>query len=322
MAKNENAPEININLKITSLLWQLPQRMTLTEQQETNQIATLNKQIVKLREQISKTNAETKKCVEKRNRLNDQLKKQHQEIHELKNKRDNLNEKVKTLKQQRDEAQTKIRAIIEEIKTHRQKIIELKKKTPKRSYQNLQRELTSIEWKIQTTPLDLQEEKKLIENVKKLETQLNIYKKIEQQNKRIAELRKELETLETNADTSHQELTVAAQKSQEIHANMLAKISESENIKRDADRLHSAYIQAKEQVKPLHQEMKEITEKKKKLQDAIREESEKQRKNAEKALKEKLEAQARDKLQRGEKLSWDEFQLLADDDSQDPQTQD
>jgi uncharacterized coiled-coil DUF342 family protein len=68
--------------------------------------------------------------------------------------------------------------------------------------------------------------------------------------------------------------------------------------------------------------MKEITEKKKKLQDAIREEDEKQKKTAEKALKEKLESQARDKLQRGEKLSWDEFQLLADDDSQDPQTQD
>jgi uncharacterized coiled-coil DUF342 family protein len=61
--------------------------------------------------------------------------------------------------------------------------------------------------------------------------------------------------------------------------------------------------------------MKELTERKKKLQDAIREESEKQKKSAEKALKEKLESQARDKLQRGEKLSWEEFQLLAGDDS-------
>jgi uncharacterized coiled-coil DUF342 family protein len=68
--------------------------------------------------------------------------------------------------------------------------------------------------------------------------------------------------------------------------------------------------------------MKELTEKKKKLQDAIREEDEEQKKTAEKALKEKLESQARSKLQRGEKLSWDEFQLLAGDDPQDPQAQD
>jgi len=53
------------------------------------------------------------------------------------------------------------------------------------------------------------------------------------------------------------------------------------------------------------------------LQDAVREEDAKRKKNAEKVLKEKLESQARDKLQRGEKLSWDEFKLLADGESED-----
>jgi uncharacterized coiled-coil DUF342 family protein len=42
----------------------------------------------------------------------------------------------------------------------------------------------------------------------------------------------------------------------------------------------------------------------------------------ERALKEKLVFQARDKLQRGEKLSWEEFQLLVDDDDQASETQD
>jgi hypothetical protein len=41
-------------------------------------------------------------------------------------------------------------------------------------------------------------------------------------------------------------------------------------------------------------------------------------KEKEAAIKEKLEAQARDKLQKGEKLSWNEFQLvMGDDDSED-----
>jgi uncharacterized coiled-coil DUF342 family protein len=198
---------------------------------------------------------------------------------------------------------------------HRQKLIELKKKTPKKSHRELQKEFEDIEWKIQTTSLDLQEEKRLIENVKQLETQLNVYKKIEQQNKKITELRKEHETLETKENAFHQELTATAQKSQEIHTNMLAKISESKNIKGEADSLHSAYLQAKEQAKPLNAEMKKLLEQRKKLQDAIREEDERKRKTAEQALKEKLGSQARDKLQRGEKLSWEEFQLLAEDDS-------
>ena len=41
----------------------------------------------------------------------------------------------------------------------------------------------------------------------------------------------------------------------------------------------------------------------------------------EQTLKEKLGAVAREKLQRGEKLSWNEFQLLADDKSEDADTQ-
>jgi uncharacterized coiled-coil DUF342 family protein len=102
---------------------------------------------------------------------------------------------------------------------------------------------------------------------------------------------------------------------------MIDKISESKNIKSEADNLHAAYVQAKEQSNPLHEEFKRLTEQRKKLQDALRKEDEKQKKNAEKVLKEKLESQARDKLRRGEKLSFDEFKLLADSKSEDVKTQ-
>jgi len=294
----------------------------LTEKQKAAEIARFTQQLAALREQVHSATADTKVHVEKRDKLNEQFKKLRQEIRELKNERDNLNEKVKILKQQRDAARAKIRADIEEVKVHSQKIAELKKKTPKTSRRELQKEFEDIEWKIQTTSLDMQEEKRLVEKVKQLETQLSIHKKIDQHAKKIAELRKELETLETKADAVHQELTETAKKSQEIHAKMTAKISESKSIKSEADSLHGAYVQAKEQVRPLHEEIKKLTEQRKKLQDAVREEDEKIKKNAEKALKEKLESQARDKLQRGEKLSWDEFKLLTDDDPEDPQTQD
>jgi uncharacterized coiled-coil DUF342 family protein len=288
----------------------------LGDQQKTNEIAMINQQLAALREQADKANANTKAYVERRDKLNVQFKKLRQEIFELKNERNSLNEKVQTLKQQRDEARTKRRTIIKEIKTHSQKSTEIKKKTPKKSRRILQKELEDIEWKIQTTSLDLQEEKRLIENVQQLETQLNIYKKIEQQNKKITELREELKTLETEGDAFHQELTATAQKSQEIHAKILAKITDAENIKGEANSVHGVYLQAKEQAKPLNEEIKKLMDQRKKLQDALREEDERKKKTAEQALKEKLGSQARDKLQRGEKLSWDEFQLLAEDDSQ------
>jgi uncharacterized coiled-coil DUF342 family protein len=287
----------------------------VAEQQKTNEIATINQQLTALKEQVNKVNAETRIHIETRDKLNEQFRKIRQEIYELINERNRLNEAVKTLKQQRDEARTKIQANIEEIKTRRQKLVELKKKIPKQSHQKLQREFTDIEWKIQTTSLDLQEEKRLIENVKQLEAQLNVYKKIEQHNQKIVELRKELDMLKAKKDARHKELTDTAQRSQEIHTTMLAKISESKNIKSEADGFHSVYLQAREKARPLNAEIKKLVEQRAKLQKAIREEDERKKKIAEHALKEKLGSQAREKLQRGEKLSWDEFQLLAEDDS-------
>ncbi|MCW4045844.1 MAG: hypothetical protein NWE94_10055 [Candidatus Bathyarchaeota archaeon] len=291
----------------------------MEEQERVKRITAINQQLDALKEQVNKAHAEVKTHAEKRDKLNEQFRKIRQETQELADERNRLNEKVRTLKLQRDEARANIQEKIEEIKALRKKIAELKKKTPKRSYQELQEEFEKIEWKIQTTSMDLPEEKKLIEGVKQLEIQINVYKKIMQHNQKINELQKELDSLETEKNSAHKELTETAQKSQEIHEKIVSKINESKNIKNSADEAHSAYLKAKEQTRPLNDKIKELTERRTQLQKTLREESEEKKKIAESNLREKLESQAREKLQRGEKLSWNEFQLLAGDE---PETQD
>lgn len=296
--------------------------LPVTTQNRANQIAALNEQIASLKEESNKANVDMKVHVEKRDKLNGQFRKYSEEIQALKNQRNLINDEVKALKQQRDAAREKKKKLIAEIRAINDEIRALKAKKPRKSRQQLETEIHEIEWKIQTMPLDLQEEKRLVNEVKQLEPQLRIYQKMEQQNIRIAELQKEIKTLETKANTSHQELMAAAQRSQELHAMIITKINEANAIKREADRIHSAYVQAKERTEPLRQALKAIIDQKRQLQIAIKEESEMQKKTAEKVLKETLEAQARNKLQQGEKLSWEEFQLLADDESDDQQTED
>jgi uncharacterized coiled-coil DUF342 family protein len=294
----------------------------LTTQRKTDEIAAIDRQLAKLREQFGKADVEVKVHIEKRDKLNEQTKKLRNEIGELKAERDSLNEKVKVLKQQRDSARDRNGKIIEEIKAHSQKITELKGKTPKISRAHLEKELQAVEWKIQTSSLDLQQEKRLVEEVKQLETQLSAYRKIDKHNKKIAELRKELKMLDADADAAHQELVAAAEKSQELHAKMIAKIDQSKTIKNEADSIHAQYLRAKEQAKPLLEEIKKLSAQKRILQEAKRKEDEDKRKVAEQTLKENLGSQARNKLQRGEKLSWHEFQLLAEEDEQGSETQD
>jgi uncharacterized coiled-coil DUF342 family protein len=285
----------------------------LTIHQQTNEIVKIDQKLATLREQTRKISAEARTYVEQRDKLNEQFRAHRSQIQDLKSQRNSLNEKVKALKIQRDEARTKIAGLIEEINLRKTKIVELKKKKPRKSRQQLEKEFQEIEWTIQTTSLDLDEERNLMAVVKEIEPQLTIYRRIENHMGKVAALRKEIEMLEAKADFDHKELMITAKKSQELHAILLARIEESRVVKTEADNLHIAYVKAREQAKPLYEELKRISEQKITLENSLRGEDQNKRKMVENALKEKLEKQARKKLQQGEKISWQEFQLLEGD---------
>lgn len=320
------------------------------EQQKTVKIEDIHQQIEKLREQANTANAQIQNHIDQRNQLNELVKKTHQEISELKTERDSLNEKVKLLKQQRDSVRTKATPIIEQINTRKEKITEYKKKIPRESQQDLQQELEAIEWKIQTTSLDLQEEKRLIENVKQLETLLSSYKKIDAQNKKIKDLITQVKTIEDEADIFHNELTELAKKSQDLHAKMIEKVNAVKISRAQADGLHQAYIKTKEDIVQMYVKIAELTGQLRGLRTAMYEEEKLRRmaaqlayrerekvfkekesvakeqqqvvKEKQQAIKEKLEAEAKEKLKKGEKLSWNEFQLaLGDDPEEGTETQ-
>ncbi len=287
----------------------------MTQETKPSELATISQQIDAVREQLNKTNTDIIQHVEKRDKLNQQAQALRQEITELKKERDALNESVKTLKQQRDEMRTKIRPYIEEIKAHSEKIRELKEKRSGQNRHELQKQLDAIEWKIATTSLDLQEEKRLIDQVKQLEIQLIVYKKMDQHSKKISEIKTELKVYQDKADVFHKELTENAKKSQELHAKMQIEFNEMAKIRDEATNLHVQYLLAKEQIKPLHDQITRLMEQRRTLQETARGEFEKSKKNKEQEIKEKLGSQARDKLQRGEKLNWQEFQLMAGSDN-------
>ena len=231
----------------------------MSNEQKTVRIEDIHQQIEKLREQANTANAQITKHIEQRDQLNELVKKTHQEINELKTERDSLNEKVKLLKEQRDTIRAKATPIIEQINARKEKIAEYKKKIPRESQQDLQQELEAIEWKIQTTSLDLQEEKRLIENVKQLETLLSAYKKIDAQNKKIKDLIIQCKAIEDEADVFHNELTELAKKSQDLHSKMIEKVNAVKISRAQADGLHQAYIKTKEDIVQMYVKIAELT---------------------------------------------------------------
>jgi uncharacterized coiled-coil DUF342 family protein len=276
------------------------------------QIEESNEKLSLLREQTDKLEAEASELAERRDKLNERFKKLREETTELKLERDKANEKVRELKLKRDEAKAAIHQRIEELKDIRQEIKNLADKKPSKPLQFLQEQFDSIEWKIQTTSLSLEEEKELVEQVRQTETQLKVYRKLALLKQKSLELQTEIKTLQAEGKTCHEALTEIAQKSQECHQKMLAKIEESKKIKIEADSLHKTFVQTREKTRPLQEQIAYTLNKMRQLKGEIREEQQKEKKQSEETIRNELEKQAREKLKRGQKLTWEEFQLLAE----------
>jgi uncharacterized coiled-coil DUF342 family protein len=316
----------------------------LTEKNQ-SQISNINLQIDKLKEQIRENNDQIKKSIEKRDALHEKVRKSRDEINQIKAERDTLNEKVKQLKAQRDAVRVNVAPIMTEINAINEKIETLKKNQPHINVREIKKQHEELEFKIATTTMDVHEEKRLIDQVKELEIQLSGSKKIDTQHKKIKELLEHRKTFDQQADVYHKELTEVAKKSQELHAVMMEKVNAMKRDRDEADGLHQAFIKYKETNNQIYDQirlligqstgiratMREQYQTRRKEDDSRRKEYEEKRKQdetkrqheqaeraaKEKVMKEKIGGEAREKLNRGEKVSWDEFALMLGDEDND-----
>lgn len=268
--------------------------------------------LTSLKDEKDRFATEAEEATKKRDKLNGKFQTIRAEISGLKVKRDELNQKVQELKQKRAETKAKISEKVEQLKKLRQGAKTLEKKKPRRSQQDLQKEFADTEWKIQTSSLNLQEEKELVERVRRAEVQLNIYRKLEESDKKELELRIEVKALDVEGKACHERLTQIAQSSQETHEKMLHKIEESRSIKAEADSYHQEFIRVLEKIKAIRQEIDAISEQVRQIKAEMREKEVKEKKLNEDSLRSKLGQQAAEKLKRGEKLTWEEFKLLSE----------
>ena len=282
------------------------------QQEKLRKIEELNQKLAVLKEQRSNLFAEAKELAVKRDKLNDEFKRLRVEAQELKKAMDEINARVKELKQQRSQIKAEVAKKATELKSLQSEIKVLMAKKPQRSFGVLQKEVEAIEWKIQTTPLTLQEEKQLVEKVKQLEAQLNVHRRIEQLSRKKLELTTELKALEARAKDLHERMVSEAEKSQQIHKEMIKKLEEAKKLKTEADSLHKLFLQAKEKLRPVKEEIDKILEEIKRLKEEMAAEAEEEKRKSEENLLESVVKNALEKLKRGEKLTWEEFKILTE----------
>jgi uncharacterized coiled-coil DUF342 family protein len=254
---------------------------------------------------------EAKKWAEKRNALHEKVRNLRKEAASIKEKRDGLNEKVQELKNLRDQVKSRRTEKFDRISELQEQIRELNENRPKGNLRQVEREIEEIDWKIQTSSLPLDEEQDLVNRVRQLEAQLVVQKQMKKVNEKLFELRIEERSFGVEAKTIHGKLSELAEQSQKFHEQMLEALDKARKLQGEADDAHQKYVENKQQAQGLHQKCVELVEKIRTIERDLKETADKKQAEHQSEHQKELEKKALAKLKRGEKLMWDEFQILA-----------
>jgi len=273
-------------------------------------VEALYRQLHTLREERDKLNSKAKIWAERRNRTHEEIRNVTSQIRDLRQRRNVLNEEVKKLKVLREATLRKRKEILEEIRRLREERIRMNAERPPRSRSYLEREIQKIEWKIQTEPLPLDMERRLVDQVRALEAQMEFYRRVEAIKGKIMDLRREAEGLKVDYANYRSKISEIAAQSQEYHLKMLKKIEAAKELKAKADEMHQRYLENREKARQINLEMKKILDEIRSIQSLIKAEEDKEKRKKESDLKRQMEENALKKLKQGEKLTFDEFKIL------------
>ncbi|MBS7643479.1 hypothetical protein KEJ26_02700 [Candidatus Bathyarchaeota archaeon] len=272
----------------------------------------LEMQAAYLRNRREIFNDEARRWIEKRNKLSEEARRLREEAAKLKTRRDNLNRKVHELKKLWEKAECDLEVKIAETSKLRENLKLLQDQVSCKE-SAVRRQLQALNWKLQTTPLTLSEEKLVVSQVKTLETQLVTYVQLRKIENRLIECRAEIEAAKARIKSLREQLSVYVKESQACHTRMVEFLQRSDIIKLEANNAHKAFLEIKQRADEVHQayvktrsQVMDVERQIKQIVDKVKVE---QIKKAAEAL-DKLRKDASEKLKRGEKLTFEEFKLL------------
>lgn len=275
-------------------------------------IEELSLELTSIKTKRDRSNSEASSWAKKRNSVHEQVRELRTEANSFKERRDALNQKVKELKNLREQAKAKRKEKRNQILKLREKRKILLEKKPSRNLRAIQKEIQSLEWRIQTTSLPVKQEEELISEVKRLEIQRTILTQLQELKNTLIELQTEEKALATEAKSHHEKLSELAEQSQKLHEQRLEILSQIRKLKAEADNAHQKYVENSRKADGLHQIYIELLQKINDLKQKQRRVEEEKQAKRQKQLLEEARKKALEKMKRGEKLTWEEFKLLAE----------
>src|SRR5437870_9619585 len=246
--------------------------------------------IDKLDNERQQLRIEQSKSLDQHNETKNKIQRVREELQDLRKTRDGLNETVRALKQTRDRLRDTSR---EKLSTLR----ELLKKMSDRPHASIaEKDLAALEWQVQTSPLEKDEEKRLMTRIRSLEIRVTGYHKV-------LKLREDITKQREEADQIHVRVQELAAESQKHHADIV-QLSEA---------FQTLRLRREEQQKTLDDLKRRTADTNQKflqLRNTLTDDERREQSQKGEALKEALKDTAQKKLVKGGKLTLQELSVL------------
>lgn len=231
-----------------------------------------------------------------RRKVPSELEKAEIKLSDLMNRRDALNEQAHVLRQERDQLHEQKRglaaevrslkverdAIVRDMRAHKgarnelqtkaKKLVDLRRQFRGKVKENVSGELAAlrkdfkrIEMEQQTVPMKLDEENKLIENLRATMRHIRELEKMKGQQdavtKEVRDLDATIDDLFGKADTEHEHVVLLSRKANDLHDKATELIKNMAVLIVESDKKHQEHLEARGKADEIHQKIVEMREK-------------------------------------------------------------
>ncbi|NSL76372.1 MAG: hypothetical protein HS049_02055 [Thaumarchaeota archaeon] len=186
----------------------------------------------------------------------------------------------------------------------------------KENFKNLSKRIKEIEWKIQTAQLSRQEEKQLIESIKTLQKKYNIWKKSTNARKELSALFKKIKQIGTNIDTLDKSRESTKSSLSEKKSVFDTKFKQREQLFNEMNGFNEDIRELETTLKANSKELQLLKTQRTEIFKSLKSFSKSEILKKKKVILEKEKSKAKEKLESGQSLSFEELRLAYDDDDE------
>ena len=186
----------------------------------------------------------------------------------------------------------------------------------KENSKNLSKRIKEIEWKIQTAQLSRQEEKQLIESIKTLQKKYNIWKKSTNARKELSTLFKKIKHIGTNIDTLDNSRESTKSSLSEKKSVFDTKFKQREQLFNEMNGFNEDIRELETTLKANSKELQLLKTQRTEIFKSLKSFSKSEILKKKKVILEKEKSKAKEKLESGQSLSFEELRLAYDDDDE------